>query len=413
MGTFDEFQEEDVILKERESYVSPTLQARVADPLLTPPCYKLPENATEDDARAMAVRAFEDELTFCWTPIRDVEYLKFTSGRFKKYSLSMMQAYAGLPYNDAAKSIFHVLEHYDPKTGVVHGLDFDDCNHTFGNSCATATNWALSTVCPSLTANSTARITPTFGYTFLGEVTPRPWVNMDRRDQGPRTTEAIIEAMDEQALYRTYAIMKPADVVVSKGSHASGEHEMMCRALPEVKYLPDGSIDGKASILHIIDQHQDERSWMKNGHVYQIRGHVDQPYTFAELRKFHYLPMRPRDFRDWNGPLKAESWFHMPVKTLEDLKAARILTNYRVVKFEGALVNECGTTLYRVKKMTKHDDYFVAADRDQTADVLYPDFEALKAVMKPGRQYCYEIRVLVANGETLIVGRFPLTAEDL
>ena len=403
--------EEDVILKERKNYVYAADQAKVPDPLRERPCYRLPENATEDDARAMAIRAFEDMVTVRWTPVQDVRYQKFTNGRFKTYELFSNQAYAGLPYNDAGKSLFHMLEHYDPDTGVVHGLDFDDCNHTFGNSCATAVNWALSTVCPSLTANSTARITPAFGYAFFGEVEPLPWIHMDRPDQGPRTTENIIEHMDEQALYRTYAAMKPADVVITKGSHMSGEHEMMCYALPEVHYLPDGSIDGNASMLRIIDQHQEEREWTFNGHVYQIRGHVDKPFSFAELRKNHYLPMRPRDFKNWRGPLPAQAWFTCPVKTPEDLKKARIFTNYRVVKFEGALVGETGATLYRVKKMTENNDYYVAADRDQAAEALYPDLQAWKEVLKPGRQYFYEIRVLIANGETLVAGRIPVNTE--
>lgn len=131
------------------------LDASVPDHFTERPVYALPENATEDEARQMIIKAMEDQISFPWTPEQTFSYTKVV-GTDKQYIYFSGNGYAGLPYSSAASSMFHALEYYDYSTGVLHGFDWKQIGSYFGNSCAAAVNWAVCAVCPRVNAVSSS-----------------------------------------------------------------------------------------------------------------------------------------------------------------------------------------------------------------------------------------------------------------
>ena len=357
--------------------------APVPDHLTAPPVYTLPGNASSDEARAMAVRAMADQLTFPWTPAQDatLKYIQVNNDRNRTFYAS--KAYAGMPYAGGGTGLLQALSYYDFETGVMKDLPWQNINDVFGNTCATAVNWALSAVCPSVCGTQTDSVAPAFGYEPIGDVTLPP--DLVTFDNGEHSTSVYVDAADEQALYRAYAMMLPADVYISVGSPNEGAHAMMCYETPEIVSLPGGGIDPDNSFAVVIDQRATDKEYVLNGTTYLMRGRIGGRISFSELRRKHYLPLRPADLANWQGSEPAASALDGAVSTLAELRGATVLSNYRLARLTFTLTDESGEVVLTRKLNVAQSNFREKQDRAFAAASAIPGDRALKDAVGEGK----------------------------
>jgi len=267
----------------------------------------------------------------------------------------------------------------------------------------------MAAVCPSIRGTSTGFVTPYYGYAAMGEVSiPGNLIKFDDMS----STKKVVEEMDAQALFRSYAVMKPADVFLSVGSENIGAHCMMCYKEAEVVYRADGSIDPEESQAVIIDQWSSEHKFEINGNRYSIRGRIDKKYTFSELKRLHFIPLRASEFADWKGYTPASSALNREVKSLSDLRNARVESNYRVAYVELLIRSESGTVVLRKHYKTPQSMYPNSEDRNIPGSEVVPMNSEVREVVREGRAYTVEVRSLLATGESFLLAEFPIDPAD-
>ena len=410
-GSVETAADEVDVVEQAKNYTRPANGAKVPDHLTLAPAYTLAQDATEEEARAMCVKAMADQLTFCWTPAQDATLLYTQIDNNRDTVFYASKAYAGMPYAGGGTGLLQALEYYDFESGVMVGLPWDNINDVFGNTCATAVNWALSSVCPSICGTQTSSVTPFFGYVTIGEVVlPADLTTFDSTNQ---TTRQYVDATDEQALYRAYAQMLPADVFISVGSPNEGAHAMMCYEAPEVKTLANGSIDPENSFATVIDQRITNKETVVNGTAYLMRGRIGGRLSFAELRQKHYLPLRPADLANWQGSVKASSVSDREVSSLAELKEAALLSNYRLARVSLNVVSDSGAVVYQRKIIISQDLFREMKDRAYALNALVPRTDTLKKLIREGRTYTVEVRSLLATGEEFTPVSFILDPAEL
>ena len=362
------------------------------------PNYALPADATEDEVRAMAVKAMNDELTFKWVPLQSFEF-KQTGGASRDLVYDFTQTYGGLPYNNVSRCLFHVLEMYDYETGYMPGLDYSSHNPMFGNTCASSVTWGLAAIDPNLTASSTHSVCPGGGLEFVGNIKGHD--DMQKFTDALSTTDIIKEIGDAET-YECYAAAKPADALLKHvTSGASGNHCMMVVNVNTVRNA-DGTIDPAASTLDIQDQWG--KIYIEEGVGYCGR---HKTFTFQEMKDDDYIPLRARALVNYSGHEVAKVEVTKGAETFADMKGVRFTANYRAVVFSASLISESGTTVYyRSMENTNYSgSYSMAA--------VVPSANALTEVMRKDRNYTFVLQVRLADGELFDVASIPLTLKDL
>ena len=214
--------------------------------------------------------------------------------------------------------------------------------------------------------------------------------------------------MDEETLYRAYTEMKPADLLLTRGSDKLGNHCMMCYAPCEVAYRPDGSIDPEESFASIIDQWAKEYPLEINGTEYQVRGRIGKRYSFAKLRERDFIPMRANEFADWKGYVSGCSELDRNAGSLEELSKARVLSNYRLAALEFTLTDGQNRKVFRKYVRTVVGDYTVGNDRNYPVEAVIPERSELMSVLTEGQVYTARLKSLIATGEWFTVSEFPM-----
>ena len=362
------------------------------------PNYALPANATEDQVRAMAIRAMNDELTFKWVPLQSFKFTK-AAGASRDLTYNYGQTYGGLPYNNVARSLFHALEMYDYETGCMPGLDYSNQNMRFGNTCANSVIWGLAAIDPNMTASSTHTVCPGGGFEFVGNI--KGYEKLKKFDDSV-TTPGIIAEIGDAETYECYAVAKPADALLKHvTSAASGNHCMMVVNVNTVRNA-DGTINPDASTLAIQDQ------WSKlyaDGGVSYCGRH--KTFTFREMKEDGYIPLRARALTNFSGHEVARVTVTQGAKTFAEMGAVTFTCNYRAVVFSASLISESGTTVYyHSMENTKYSGSHSMAS-------VVPSANALTEVMRKDRNYTFVLRVRLADGELFDVASIPLTLKDL
>ena len=374
------------------------------------PVYALPEDATEDEVRAMAVKVMYDSLTFPWAPDKTAELIYPQGDKVRRNTFTPDGCYGGMPYCGAHMGIHQALEYYDFSTGRMRGLDYENISPMFGNTCASSATWALASVVRNNKACFTNYVTPAFGFHSIGGIRlPEglvKWVN------GEADTRILVEAMDEETLYRAYLEMKPADLLVTRGSEKLGNHCMMCYAPCEVTYRPDGTIDPEESFASIIDQWAKEYPLEINGTEYQLRGRIGKRYSFSKLRERDFIPMRADELADWKGYVKGCSELDRTANSLEELSKAEVISNYRLAAVEFTLTDAQNREVFRKYARTTAADYPSGNDRHYPAETVVPDENELKAVLSEGQIYTARLKSLIATGEWFTVSEFTVEGQN-
>lgn len=381
----------------------------VPDHLTKAPVYTLTENATEAEARAMILQAMKDQLTFPWTPAEDAMLLYMQLGNKRDTKFLAANAYAGMPYAGGGTGLLQALDFYDFESGVMSGLPWDNINAVFGNTCATAVNWALSVVCPAICGTTTSSVTPAFGYVPIGGITIPS--DVTTFDNDAHSTVKYVENMDEQTLFKAYAAMLPADVFITVGSPNQGPHAMMCYEPAIVVRHPDGSINPEQSFSVIIDQWAAEKDYEINGNHYSMRGRIGARYSFKALRHKHFLPLRAVDLAGWQGSVPTRSKLDRKASTLSELREARIVSNYRLARVTVSVRDENGKVVIEKKNIVNQSNFREMKDRNYAISDLIPDDAVLKNTLEPGKPYIITVKSLLATGEAFLVAEIPFRIE--
>lgn len=290
------------------------------------------EEMTAMERRKLCLDYFQMQLTFRWQSNLDVtDYQSTYAKTVKDRNLLTENLYAGIPYQSGGNgNLYRWLEYYDETTGLFdvqrafdenggygEGGDLEDLKKdeagnitykryrsmkTFFNACSSGAGWGWSRVVNSADFGATMDYNVHGGFIPVGCYT---YENMETVDKFGVVTEGnptgldvpdVIAAMGDSALYDCYALMRPADCLLSKG------HTMMVRKV-KVTLNANGQINPMRSIVYILDQGE---AWSKKGKLdgkkFYRQGDVDRLFTFAELKDAGYLPFTFAELLDENDP---------------------------------------------------------------------------------------------------------------
>ncbi|MBE6712718.1 MAG: hypothetical protein E7580_04250 [Ruminococcaceae bacterium] len=288
---------------------------------------------TAMERRKLCLDYFQLQLSFLWQTNLDVTDYDPTYYDFKDDSRALRteNLYAGVPYQAGGNgNLYRVMEYYDEETGLLDlrrafseyggygaGGEIDSVKKdadgnviykryralkTFFNVCSSGANWGWSRVINSADFGSTTDTNVNGGFIPIGCYTYPGMENIDRFGQvtdhnptGLDTTD-VVRQVGEDRLYHYYALMRPADCVVSPG------HIMMVKKVNLVR-RGDGTPDPLKSSVVTLEQIENwgERGQLEGRSLYR-QGGVDRVYTFEELKESAYLPFTFAELLDENDP---------------------------------------------------------------------------------------------------------------
>ena len=363
------------------------------------------ENMTEEELRQLCVDAFRINMTFPWTPTKDI-YNTFTLLE-KTYESTLPAgiAYSGLLYNSgaAAGNVWKVLSYYDKETGAVD-IDAMEGNHisVLSSACAYGAHQAWNRV--SNSSNLRGMDSYKLGQSdivLVGSYTSAPSNYSFMAGDG---TLQVIADNGEQVMCESYANTKPADGLYS----SSAWHVMMCSATPEVVRFPDGTIDAANSYMLVCEQRadgtkSDELNYQQgNGKIMRPLGTVDRKYTFQWLMEHGYLPFTLKEFTGEDPIEPGKAWMGSQTQelengsdmTAEELFTKQVYTNYALCTVEIQVKNPDGQVLlsYDAGLMTAPVDYYKSISSAYQPERLAPYADGKNTV---------HIYTRLANGELL------------
>lgn len=290
------------------------------------------EEMTAMERRKLCLDYFQMQLTFRWQGNLDVtDYQSTYAKTVKDRALLTANLYAGIPYQSGGNgNLYRWLEYYDEATGIfdlqrafsenggygeggdLEDLKKDDAGNitykryrsmkTFFNACSSGAGWGWARVVNSADFGATMDYNVHGGFIPVGCYT---YDNMETLDKFGTVTEGnpsgldvddVIEEMGENKLYECYALMRPADCLLSGG------HTMMVRNV-KIALKADGTVNPQRSCVYILDQGE---AWSKrtklDGKKFYRQGDVDRLFTFAELKDDGYLPFTFAELLDENDP---------------------------------------------------------------------------------------------------------------
>lgn len=391
-------EEEVDVYEEKLSYTKNANQAWVFEPMSETPCYKLEEGASVEEMRQMAVKAMYDEISFRWTPLESFSYKKTGAGENAIYYFGSDTVFAGMPYTSAGLSLFHMLDYYDPETGVLYGLNGGDANMLIGNNCAPSVNWGLAAVCQNIKASDTGSMTEKGGFVPVGGYDIS---DIERFTTGRASTPSVIERVGREKMYECLALVVTADALVT---NPEGSHAMMAIEPAKVVRTADGKIDPKESTITIQDQRFGEKFMTAGGQTVSYRGRYDAVLTFEYLLDEGYIPLRAKELDDENHKyVVPTAKLSKECESIGDLQNAVVETNFRVCKIEAKLISDSGKTVLLRRANTAIGDYLSGEDRKMEVKRVLPTKAEVSEAMKSGHDYTLQISAFMADGEDLVV----------
>lgn len=291
------------------------------------------DGTSKTELRKLCLDFFQMQLSFLWQTNLDVlDYIP-TFYNFKDDSRALRKEnyYAGIPYQAGGYgNLYRVMEYYDPQTGIldlqrafaeyggygeggeVSSVETDASGNvtyhryrsmrTFFNQCSSGSSWAWGRVINSVDFGSTADINVSSGFIPVGCFTYQGMENIDRfgevTEKNPTAfdTKNVIEQLGSGGVSHCYALMRPADCLVSTG------HVMMVKKVKLVRRA-DGTPDPARSTVVTLEQIENwgEKTEFNGKKLYR-QGGVDRVYTFEELIGSGYIPFTFAEFLDENDP---------------------------------------------------------------------------------------------------------------
>lgn len=318
---------------------------------------------TTDELRQLAVDAFRANLTFSWTPNKDISYTYKLNGKTSDVSLPTGIAYSGMMYgtgltkvNGTVGTIWKVLPYYDRETGVVDVEAMGD--KIYG---------CLTSACSAGALEGWNRVSnshniqgmPSYnqydsGIIPVGPYKYEPSVYNSYFNTKTASNE-IIAANGDQVMYESYAQMLPADGLYSSSSW----HVTMCCSKPVVVRDSKGNIDPMQSYLLVCEQETKgtknllDPILQDNGKYLRTLGCVDNKYTFSDLIMRGYIPFTFKEFVGQDPVEEGKAWIGSETEalpngqdlTVSDLFNKVLYGNYAIVNIEVSVKDPEGNVL--------------------------------------------------------------------
>ncbi len=379
-------------------------------------------SSTPEEMRQICLDFMRAQLSFRWVPSEDFEYTIKSAKRPVK--LSTDTVYAGLPYvNLGSGNLYRAMEYYDEETGVLDISKLKENPQIFGNACSGAACIAWARCVSSAKMTYTSGMTQLMGYQNVGPYTYMKELPLfikapytlaeDPERKYDYTSHNIGNEMGRDVMYESFAALKPAD-----GVHSRGHVRMVSQV--HVERDENGEIDGEKSYILYMDQvatpYQTEVKEKENGekeYLYHtdtlqadgtpvyVQGGIDIKVDFKTLFEKHYIPFT---FKEFTG----EASYAKPVIrmkeiatgenilrtifTTEHLKEIEIQANYPFSDIFITVTDRDGTLLYEdVYRCPTHHKYALALK-----DIL--KLEDLK-LFQNGRS-TLELKIRLLNGVT-------------
>ncbi|MBQ3866631.1 MAG: hypothetical protein II776_06985 [Clostridia bacterium] len=362
------------------------------------PDYSLPEGASTDEIRAMAVKAMRDELTVLWTVEKPVTYQKDNAGAGKDFVMNPNSVYAGLPYTDARSGLLHFLQVYDPATGRVD-TSSTTINERLGNSCASSVLWGWSSVVTSISWYVTNEVAPGKGCIPVGPYAVDP--DLTNYTVPGKGTIQTAQTNGEATMYASYAACLPADALVTAGN-GEGSHTMMVIEPAQV-VMNGGAVDPDKSFLVIQDQRMGLLSnaapyvVKEDGQTHHYAGRTRAEISFRDLYRDGYLPYTAAEFigqKPYTVPAAALAG---TPETLDELLAARITSPYKIVTVSAVFTDGAGKEVYSVKKTLLKADQYPGRVYDISLEEAAMR-SSFTRKLTAGQSYAATVSVLLASG---------------
>ena len=388
---------------------------------------------TVEEMRQHCVDFMEFNKTYLWTPSETVNYIRTSAGTADVMTQGTI--YGGLPYVGVATgNPYRMMDYINPETGLLdmqkalpmlgtkERLEYTDLKY-FGSQCSIAVYWAWGRVMNSTAYKWTSSATPYNNFIILGDVVIPSTVKSWNNTYG---TDECVAENGEQVMFGGYAKLQKADGMVY---YTTAGHLIMAYSDPVVVYNDDGTIDGDASYIYIIDQGQAWRTGTnESGDTYQYKSSVNEKKTFTQLFNSNYIPFTFEEFLGTDpievtevelvkgsttyvkGTVAEADRSFVTTKitgnlTWSNLMASKITTNYGVVDAYIIIKDVAGNEMYKHAVRT--------ASAGNTALELEESGEMVTTwetkALTSGKTYSAEIVVQLSTGERPTIWNGQLT----
>lgn len=372
------------------------------------PSYIFDHTPTTDELRQTVITAMHDALSVQWYSPQAFDYHKTGAASAKHYQFEAMQHYAGLPYTNAQRTIWGMLEYLDENgrldtERVIADSGYstlgDAVNHTIGNTCTGGTGWAYLSCCASISGQLSASFcVEDFGFLRVGSYTYSEGLQSFRNE----TTEAICNKNGREVMYASYAEALPGDLMVTDKEAAGADHSTMVLE-NHVEKKADGTVDPEASYIVIQDQHTGFFNDVdENGGSLKYIGHtgvnaVKRSYT--EWFNLWYLPCTAAELIGKTAYTVPECSLKTEATDLESIHKNYVTSNYPQTVIKAvAIVNGKEQTL----QMIQHDRVEVGNKTAYNTSTTKLYTAVKKAEIPEGTKA--EIRATLSNGQVFTVG---------
>ena len=306
---------------------------------------------SEAELRKLCLDYMTLMLHFAWTPSHKVDFVNIARNPDKVLrTFEPGKVYGGIPYlTSRMGNLYTAMEYYDEKTGVMDLSGGMDTFERFCNQCSASTFWAWNRVCSSANQSYTGDTTEKNGclrvgpYEYMEGYIPDNGLGFAKRGCG---TDMICTYNGEQTMFESYALVKPADGIVS----SSQAHVQMIAAYPQVARREDGTIIGSRSYIYFTDQDGTYHSDLQEDgtHIEYVGGYRTE-ISFNELLKKHYVPFTFAELNKQKPVDKSVTSmdYSGDTITLEQLSNAKITSNYAVSDITIEVKDEAGQQVYR------------------------------------------------------------------
>jgi len=358
-----------------------------------------------EEARQAVVAFMDYAKSFTWVSDADEAYFVSTSMGY--HHLTRNSLYGGLPYVKVGTgNIYRFMDYMDPVTGVV---DVESAMATpvlLGNQCSLGVYYAVSRVVNSNhTSAYTADLNYKNGYIPVGPYTYT--LEQERFEETGYDTDEVCRENGEQVMYESYALVQPADGLVSPG------HAILCTGLPQVVRREDGTIDPERSFLTISDQ---TNGWStatnRFGERYEYTRNTRARWSFQYLYDIGYIPFTFGEFLGTDPIEETQVTYSHTGETItrDQLVGSTVTSNYGVSDIYAVFTDSQGNEVYKLAVRSRNSlcreltfGFEVIVSKTNTA-VQWGDIDALS----PEETYTVEIIAQLTTGErpTLWKGRY-------
>jgi hypothetical protein len=277
-----------------------------------------------------------------------------------------------------------------------------------GNDCAGGLLWGIAACVPTFEPTSD-------GY---GRKSPNmvPVGSYDLPDYSvEKSSMKICEMNGAQKLYESYALLLPADILVSTGNPGDAGHLMMVVEEPKIVRNADGTIDGKQSTVAIQDQRggarQNTSEYVKseNGESRHYSGRTYAPLTFESLFNTYYLPYSCLEFAGEREYIMPNVSTDIEISSLEDLASATLKSQYLLCVFYVRAYNQAGESVYDRSILTTYEEMKAGKLKNFPLSDLKLSKTALSRNVKERGELTFVITCLDATGTEHEFARFNAT----